>query len=189
MPTQPSPDPHDVAEREGVRWAVTERGRRLQYTEEEVENALKIVVLNGGSHLKAASFLREEGIDLKATTLAKWRDRSFPRLYLRLRKELSREIGEDIAGRALERALQADNAEALYLQAAAEKVDQVDPNHLAKNAFALANAKGHNIEKAQLLRHEPTEIVETRDIGDLVGVLERLKVIEQEPKQVENLSG
>lgn len=170
---------YDTAELEDSRWAVSENGRRTRYTEREVENALKIVVFYGGQASAAAAFLAEEGVSIDAKTLSHWRDRAFPRLYLRLRRELSREVGEEIAGRAMERALQADNAEKLYIEAAANKVNHVEPNHLAKNVLALANAKGQNIEKAQLLRHEPTQIIETRDLGDLVGVLERLKVVEK----------
>lgn len=175
--------PQDVAEQEGFRWAVTENGQRLQFSEREVEIVLKALALNGGRHVPTSEFVNEQGIAISQTSVKAWRDKQFPRLYLRLRRELSRDIGEDIAGKAMERALQADAAEQLYIEAASNKVDQVEPNHLAKNALALANAKSQNIEKAQLLRHEPTEIVETRDIGDLVGVLERLGVVEK-PKQV-----
>lgn len=160
-------------------WAISERGKRLQHTEAEVDAALRLLVVNGGSPKATSKMLTEEGMPVNEKTIQWWRDNSFPMLYRRLRKELGREVGEQIAGKALERALQADEAEQAYIAAAIDRVDEVEPNHLAKNALALANAKATNIEKAQVLRHEPNEIVETRDVGDIVGVLERLGVAEK----------
>jgi hypothetical protein len=81
------------------------------------------------------------------------------------------------AGR-LKRAQEADEAEKVYLEKAIEKVDRVDPEHLAKNALAIVNAKSHNVEVAQLLRNQPTAIVETRSVEELMGVLIRAGVIE-----------
>jgi hypothetical protein len=92
---------------------------------------------------------------------------------------MGREVAEKIAGSALERAMEADEAEALYIAKAVERVDEVDPNHLAKNALALSNAKGSNIEKAQLLKNMPTSITKV-DLGESIGVLERLGVVEKD---------
>lgn len=161
-------------------WAVSERGKKLKFTESEVDAALKLLIANGGNSKITASQLEEEGLPISRETLEWWRDNSFPRLYMRLRKEMGREVGERIAGKALELAEQTSEAEEIYLKAAMDRVDEVEPNHLAKNVAQLANAKATNIEKAQTLRHEPNEIVETRDLGDLVNVLERLNVVESD---------
>jgi len=77
----------------------------------------------------------------------------------------------------MERALQADEVEAKYLKAASKKVGLVEPNHLARSALALSQAKGQNIEKAALLRHEPTQRLEV-DVRASIAILERLKVVE-----------
>jgi hypothetical protein len=159
-------------------WAVTERGARTKYTEDEVKAALRQLVLNGGGPDVTAKQLRDEGLHVKRQTLAWWRDRSFPRLYMQIRKELGRDVSEKIAGNALERALEADKAEQIYIQAAIDRVDEVSGDHIAKNALALANAKATNIERAQVLRHEPNQIVEV-DVNASIEVLERLGVAEK----------
>ena len=160
-----------------VQMAVTERGQRIGYTEQEVAHAMRLLVLNGGRPKQAAEQLVAQGVNVTSDQIRKWRDRSFKRLYWQVRRELARDVGEEIAGRAFERAIEADEAERRYIEEAVERVDEVPPTHLAKNALALAQAKAANIEKAQLLRDRPTEIKETRSVGDLIATLERLKVV------------
>lgn len=169
---------------EKTTWAVTERGRKLRWTENEVDSILKLLVANGGSATKTVEQLRCEGINMERTALETWRDHAFPHRYLLLRTEMQREISEDLAGRMVETALEADNATRTYIEKAVAKVDQVDPDHLAKNALALANAAGNSVEKAHLLRNMPTEIVKV-DLAESIEVLERLKVIEPDEEVVD----
>jgi hypothetical protein len=162
--------------------AVSESGTPIRYADDVVNLALKLVVLNGGQLKPASEQLRAEGFDIHRNTLRDWRDRQFPRRYHQIRGELGQQVTEEIAGRALERALEADGAEQKYIEAAIARLDEVDATHLAKNALALANAKAQNIEKSQLLRERPTQITENRSVADLVGTLERLGVA----KKVQN---
>jgi hypothetical protein len=166
-----------IAERK-KQFAVTERGKRVHWTEEEVDAILKLLVANGGKATITCDQLRGEGINMERDALEAWRDHSFPHRYMALRTEMSPDVAERVAGNAMERALQADEAEQAYIEEAQAKVKQVDPNHLAKNALALAQAKGQNIEKAQLLRDRPTEIVRV-DLAESIAVLERLGVVEK----------
>ncbi len=158
-------------------WAVTERGRPIQYTEDEVDAVLKLLVANGGKPTITSDQLRGEGINIERTALQHWRDYSFPRRYMALRTEQSREVAERVAGSAMERAIEADEAERAYIEAAIERLGEVDANHLAKAAQSLANAKSQNIQSAQLLRDRPTEIRKV-DLSESIAVLERLKVVE-----------
>lgn len=165
-------------------WAVTERGKVIHKTEAEVKGALRLLALNGGQQRITVKQLAEEGYKINEKTLAWWRDRSFPRLYMQIRKEVGGDVGEIIAGRALERALEADDVEKAYIEEAKKKVGEVDPNHLAKNALALSNAKANNVEKAQLLRGQPTKIEEV-DVNVSIETLERLGVVDKEPKHID----
>ena len=166
-------------ELETTEYAITERGKKITHTQEEVDHALTLLAEAGGSQTLAAAQLKEEGFKtINSDKLRKWRDNCFPHRYLQLRRDASPQISEKIAGSLLERALEANEVEQEYLRVALEKVDQVPTEHLAKNVLALANAKSHSIEKAQLLRHEPTEIVETRSVDELTEVLTRAGVAE-----------
>lgn len=159
-----------------VQQAVTERGAIIQHTDDEVTLAFKLLTLSGGNLKETSRQLAAEGFKIHRNTLRSWRDRSFPRRYAEVRRELGKEVSEEIAGRALERALEYDEAEKLYVQEAIKKLPFVDPNHLAKNALSLASAKSHSIQNAQLLRDKPTAIVETKGVDELVAVLERTGV-------------
>jgi hypothetical protein len=54
--------------------------------------------------------------------LRDWRDRVFRNRYFTLRQELARDAEEEIAGRAFERALQADQMQELIIGRAGQKV-------------------------------------------------------------------
>jgi hypothetical protein len=155
----------------------SEAGGNVNRPPEEVDMCLKVLILNGGDCKNTAIQLKEEGIKVDRGALAKWRDRMFPRRYAQLRRELGRDVSEEIAGRALERALELDKAEQAYIEEAQKRLGEVEPNHLARSAYALANAKGQNVDRAQLLRNQPTSIVRV-DLDDAVKTLERLKVVE-----------
>lgn len=158
-------------------YAVSEQGTHLQHTDEEVNFALRLLILNKGNVLRTVDQLEEKGCSLHRNTLSKWRDQQFPTRFARLRYELGPDVTEHLAGDALEIANLAAEAERQYIAKAIDKLDEVDPNHLAKNAHSLANAKATNIQAAQPLRDKPTQIIETRSVEELIGELERLKVL------------
>lgn len=164
----------ETAVAEKTKWAVSERGKKIRHSEAEVDLALKLLVLNGGKTIVTEEQLLSENVRVHRNTLRTWRDHCFPRRYAQIRHELGREVTEEIAGRALEKAYLADDAEKQYIEEAIARVKEVDPNHLAKNALALANAKANNVQVAQLLRDRPTEITEHRGLEELVGTLQRI---------------
>jgi len=168
----------DIQRRKPVEWAVSERGREIRHSVQEVDLALKLMALNGGKTMVTETMLLAENIRVHRNTLRVWRDETFPRRYAQIRAEMGQEVTEEVAGRALERALEADDATHAYIKEAKAKVGQVSPAHLAKNAQALANAESQLVQTAQLLRDRPTSITEDRSLGDLVGTLVKLGVAE-----------
>jgi hypothetical protein len=168
--------------------AETEKGSVLdQFTFADVELALKVSILRGGNLGETARLLAEEGIVVTHSQLRYWRDTAFAGRYIELRSELAPQISEEVASRAMERAIQADDAEALYIAKAHEKVDEVSPDKLAANALALAKAKSENITKAQLLRDRPTEIRGSTDTSELLEVLRRNGVLAHDPRTHEDI--
>jgi hypothetical protein len=159
-----------------TRQAVTERNKSIAHTEPEVDLALKMLAFNGGNAHLTAKQLKEEGLDITRYKLEGWRERSFPRRYHQIRNELGKEVGEDMAGRAFERALQADEASRLYLNEAIKRLPDLAPEDIAKAIQAFSNAMKNNVEKAQTLRGEPNVIEASRDINDEIRELERLGV-------------
>lgn len=167
------------------RYAISERGATTRYTEAHVDLALRLLALNGGKVKPTVQMLEEEGVPVAYATLRSWRHHVFPRRYWQIRHELGKDISEEVAGRSLERALQADEAAQQYIETAVEKLPAVPPAHLAKSALALTQAASTSIEKAQLLRERPTEIVETRSVPELFADLERLGVLKDQSIEAE----
>jgi hypothetical protein len=167
------PDPDRVR-------AVTERGTQLVQTEAEVDLALRLLVLNGGKYKPTVEQLEAEGIAISRDSLRNWRDTAFPRRYYEIRRDLGRDVGEEVAGRAFERALEADAATAEYIEEAVAKKGKVPAEHLAKNALALSQVVSNSVDKAQLLRDRPTEIKEVRTVEAMVDDLERLGVAKKD---------
>lgn len=157
------------------RQAVSERGGTTQYAEDEVNAALTLLATNGGRPTITSEQLKEEGIKVSREVLASWRDKQFPRRYHEIRQQLGKAISEDLADRATETAIEANQATREYVQQAVERMSEVDANHLAKNAQSLAMVMAQNIEKAELLRGKPTEIKKI-DLEDALSTLEGLGV-------------
>jgi hypothetical protein len=167
--------------------AETEKGSVLDnYTFADVELSLKVLILCA-SVAKTVKLLADEGIVITKNQLVHWRDSAFSSRYIELRSELAPQLSEEVAARALERAIQADDAEALYIAAAADKIDDVSPDKLAASVLALAKAKGENITKAQLLRDRPTEIRGSTDTSELLEVLRKHGVLAHDPRTHEDL--
>lgn len=167
-------------------YAINERGVQIRHSDEEVDAALQVLILCGGVLKRAAKILKEEGLTMNRDTLRDWRDRQFPRRFAEIRHRLAPEISENVAGRALERAQEADEAQRKYIREAVAKIDEVSPDHLAKNAKALGDAAAQNVGVAQLLRDRPTSISKDKTVEDLLGTLERLKVLRvDEPETLE----
>lgn len=168
-----------------IEWAVTERNRRIEFTTDEVEAALTLLAANGGKPKRTAEQLAEQGLEVAAEALRSWRDRSFPKRYEAIRREQRRDIGEKIAGQAFERVLEADELLAKLLKETEDKLGTIPPAHLAKAVQSIAQAKSANIQDAQLLRDQPTEIKEVRGIDECFATLERYNVIPKRPDTIE----
>ena len=161
-----------------VPYAITERGTRARYDDSTVDLALELVARAGGKVSVAESQLASEGIPISRGTLETWVEHSFPQRYWQIRKDLGEDVSEDVAGRALERARRADEAQALVLEETIAKYKEISPDALPKAAQSLATAKKQDIEMSQLLRNKPTSRPQI-DIKGTIASLERLGVVEK----------
>lgn len=152
--------------------AITETGAVAQSSEAEVDACLRVLALNGGGVKRTIDQLRAAEIStVSVAQLTRWRDSLFRSRYYEIRRQLAGEVSEDLAGRSLERAMQADDVQAEALERLAENVSELRPSDLAPAVRALAQAKDSDVKVAQLLRDRPTEIKETRSVSELMQVL------------------
>jgi hypothetical protein len=166
--------------------AVTESGRTIhEHSEKDVTDALNFLVLTA-SPKRAATLMCDLGHDISERKLKHWRDHAFRTRYYNIRRELAQEIGEELAGKAFERALQADEVQATMIERLGSEVAEIDAKDLPKGIQALASAKSSDIEKAQLLRDKPTSIEEKRSVTELFAELRSLNVVVNEDRGSES---
>lgn len=159
---------------------ISERGTRLAsgHTLEDIEISLRVLIFNGGdSKLAAEHLLDVYRIKVHPTMLKKWAYTHFPDRYAVLQQELRSEVSEKIAGMLSENAQRATQTQAKIIDRLDENVNELAPKDLANAARQVAQAGALDIEKARLLRDEPTDIVENRDPEKILEALERLNVI------------
>ena len=135
--------------------------------------ALTALALCGDDAAKAHRFLKEQGRSVPVSTIKSWRNHVHVDRYYKLRDG-------DLVGQ-INRRMAADweTAALKHLAKHTEALDQVDPTKLSpaeRIKFLQSNAiaAGISTDKSQLLRGNPTEIVQTQNAEELIGALARI---------------
>ena len=158
-------------------FAVTERGKKITHTNGEVRRALELNALCGGQSKRAAEMLADEGYDIGYDKLRSWVKQQFEYEYIRVRKEVAQSFaGEKVAGDAMEIAEMYGDAERQLVDKLIDKLDQIPADKIGPTIQNLAMSKDRNVIVSQLLRGQPTEIVEERDVSEIFRELKNLRV-------------
>ena len=161
-----------------VQKAVTDVGTKSNnFTTADVELALRVLALNGGNYSKTSRELEKiHNLPIDSATLSKWRKVSFANRYDEIAVELRKTIGDSLSNRLIENAsLAADTTHELITTLADNQAD-LETEDLSKVAKDLASISGTSIEKAALLRGQPTDIVEERKPELILEELKKLGV-------------
>ena len=145
---------------------------RRRYTAAEVERGLIALVYCNGSASEAHKLLKADGLTIPAKTLESWKDRTHAEKYQRIRREegprlRQRAIDAHLAAAARELAVSAKMTVRLE-----ENIDEIPPRDLPGGIRNLETSVGINIDKAQLLAGQPTEIHQTRSADELLRSLQ-----------------
>lgn len=172
--------------------ARTERGKALAvYNTEDVEIGLRVLALNGGVYKAAHQQLLGEGMEIPAETLRNWATSQFVQKYADIQSDLHDKINERVAGQAMDIAARAQAIEQKLMDRLddPEVMAEIPARDLAKSLAQVAQAKGTNVEKAALLRGQPTEIHEIRgkELTEGLRYLRRMGVIELDDEDVEEI--
>lgn len=163
--------------------AKDENGTQLKsYSQEEIELGLRATALCGGIAEHAAEMLKSEGIVISPSVMRSWVVQRFPRRYAEIQAEIQDDIAARVAAQSMDiaqRAAQLESDVVARLEDP-EVMDKIAPRDLARTLHSLSQSKGVNIEKAALLRGQPTEIHEIRnkDLLDELRLLKKMGVIE-----------
>lgn len=138
------------------------------YTEEQIDRALVEVALHGGNTRAAHRNLKAEGIDIPRATIQVWTTKTKTERYQQLRAELVPRIHAKIAADCEDTATEAARLERKMLAKLGDDFDQIAPRDQAGAIRNVSTVKAINVDKANLLRGQPTGIVEHRhDVAEL----------------------
>ena len=140
---------------------------RISYTEEEIERGLVATALASGNTRLAAQILAGEGLPIPRSTLQSWVNRIHPQRYEEVRaRELPR-LREFLAEKhtaAAERYLRLEQRVADRIEDSLEEIPARDLPGASRN---LAVSGAVHLDKAQLLRDQPTTVVHHRSIEEV----------------------
>jgi uncharacterized Ntn-hydrolase superfamily protein len=146
--------------------------RNRRCTDEEIDRGLTAVALCSGNSERAARALADQGWQIDARTLRKWRGAHANRY-----EQLQAGVLPAVYGRIAERAENIAERLADLEEDAADRVAELLPDMKAGEAAgALRNvsvSKAVNIDKASVVRGRPTEIREDRSIEQTLRALAR----------------
>ena len=138
------------------------------YTEEQIDRALVEVALCAGNTHAAHRNLRALGFEVPRATLYEWITRTQAERYQRVRVELAPRIAAKIAAECEDTAEVAGALERNMIAKLAKDYDKLAPRDQAGALRNVSTTKAINIDKAALMRGQPTEIVEHRhDVAEL----------------------
>lgn len=156
-----------------------------QWSDTDIELALRTMALTGGSPTKTAALMEQEGRPIPATTLTTWRDTTHAVRYENIVDQVRGEISKRVANRAMHIAGEAAQVEAGLVERAGDTIRELDAKDLTKAALNMAQLKKQNVETARVLREQPTQIVATQDVGDALARLQALGVLNVEAQEIE----
>lgn len=151
----------------------------------DVATGLRALALYGGNAQKASKALTAEGRPIPAKTLTNWRNGKYAVQYEDLVHDMRQAIGQKVSDDAMEVAAAASEVEAKLIAETQAQLHDIPAKDLAKAALNMSQIKRTNIESARLLRNEPTQITETRNVDESLEELRALGVIDVEAEEIE----
>lgn len=159
-----------------------------QYSPEQIDVCLMVVAMYGGRVRTALRELSESyGFKPHEQQVAKWKNELYADRYRELQEEYADAIARRAAARAMELSeLAADGVEK-FLHKALGAADQIeaetvaDIRDLATSARNISQVQANSIEKARLMRDQPTDLHALESLDELVDVLRAAGVVRELP--------
>lgn len=157
------------------------------YSREEIDLTLTVLATNGGNITRTLSILRGHDKDvfgkLTKDTVLDWKNELHHHRYCELQDEYADSIARRAAARSMEIAELASAGVESFVQKAIDGAATITPatpadvRDLATSARNLSQVQVNSIEKARLLRDQPTEVHSLESLEELVGVLQAAGVV------------
>jgi hypothetical protein len=162
------------------------------YTQQQIDDALTALIAYAGNATGAVKYLEAAGKRAPAVpTLIEWsRTRHWER-YEELREKVAQKLEGTLANNYLDAARYATETMVLAVDKARERLENNKDDDPARSAASLAKVATSATDKRLALQGRPSQIVETRNIGEIMRSLAAKGVIAlpEEPPQLEEGDG
>lgn len=147
---------------------------RRDYTDAEIERGLVAVAAANGNAARAAEFLaEEEGLEIPKRTLSRWSRKQHVERYQRVRSEVLPKIRAEVADEYVALTRKQIGVSRKLTDEVDTKLGEPEDRNRVRHLRELANATKDlglsaaiATDKAQILDHEPTVIVQ-RDFSEI----------------------
>jgi hypothetical protein len=184
----------EEGKKESIEKPTTETGSKLvSYNYGDVELALRSLALNGANYQRTARELEQQhDLAINPQTLSKWHKVSFAQRYEEICADLKKEIGDRLSNQLISNAQDSAAVTQDIVARLHNEVNELETSELSRAAKDLTTVTGSSIDKAALLRGQPTEIRQDNSPEAIVEELRRLgvsfgsKPIDGEAKELED---
>lgn len=158
--------------------ATRPRGGQSKWTEPEIEIALRTLAMNSGNLRATERQLAANDFPVPYSTLRRWAGELHATRYQEIKKRVVPELQAIIAERCEELALSATALESQMMRELVGKTDDMNGRDLSTALRNVSTTKGINVDKARIMRDQPTEIPsEDRSMREIVRGLERFGLV------------
>ena len=126
---------------------------------------------------EAVEYLKSEGITTTEAKLKVWRDTMYADRVRKRREQIAPLIEEKLANDLLGNATLASDVTALAIEKTRELLEEgkiADPSRVARD---LSQVGTQAVDKRLALQGRPSQIVEHRDVSEIIRALEGMKVV------------
>lgn len=142
-----------------------------KYSAEEIERGLVLLALESGNVTRTRKLLKQEwGKAPDANTIARWLER-YRDHYAEIRQKVAPELKLRMAEVHADLAARLADLENRTIDELEQEIADLSPKDKANLLRNAAVSSGIHIDKAQILRGDPSAIVERRELPEIVRAL------------------
>jgi len=155
----------------------TVKGQLTPRIEQNLPEILSTLAICNGNANEASRRLRIAGIPVHTSTIGRLRDR-YADVYQQRRQELAPQIEETFAADLLENAAEATAMVKRLIDETGKRLDEGSIEEPARAARELSQVTQQSIDKRLAVQGRPTQIVESRNIAEIIKTLEGKRILE-----------
>lgn len=158
------------------------------YTQEQIDDCLTALIAFAGNASAAHRYLKAEGKRTPGyAALLNWRRTKYWERFEELREKLGDQLEKTAANNMREIMALSQEATRMALEAEIKRLEDGKEDDPARAAANMARVSQSSVDKLMTLTNRPTQIVENRDVGEILRSLQARGVVTlpEEPAELE----